>query len=185
MTLPATTTIRPERAADLAGIREVVLAAFAHHPEVAELVELIRASPEYVPELALVAEVSSDVVGFVMLSHAGLVGDAGERHRILTLSPLAVAPEWQGRGIGSALVRAGLVAAAARPDEPLVVLEGSPRYYPRFGFADCRELGIAIELPDWAPPEAGMAYRLPGYSPRLRGRVVYPPAFAVVGAGHS
>jgi len=65
------------------------------------------------------------------------------------------------------------------------VLEGSPKYYPRFGFRDCRELGIVIELPDWAPPEAGMAHPLPGYSPALRGRVVYPPAFAATGSGRS
>ena len=90
----------------------------------------------------------------------------------------------QGRGIGSALVRAG-VAAAERLGEPLVVLEGSPRYYPRFGFHDCREFGISITLPDWAPPEAGMAYPLPGYHPGLRGRVEYPPAFAATGSGRS
>lgn len=174
--------IEPERAADAGAIRSVVRAAFSDHLEVSDLVELIRASPEYRPELALVARVSGEVAGFVMLSHAGLVDDAGERHRILTLSPLAVAPELQGRGIGSALVRAGL-EAAERAGEPLVVLEGSPRYYPRFGFRDCREFGITIELPDWAPPEAGMAYPLPGYHPAPRGRVVYPPAFAATGSG--
>ncbi len=176
--------IEPERPEDAGAIREAVRAAFAHHQEVADLVELIRASPEYVPALALVARVSGAVTGFVMLSHASLVGDSGERHRILTLSPLAVAPAFQGRGIGSALVRAGL-AAAERAGEPLVVLEGSPRYYPRFGFTDCRDFGIVIELPEWAPPEAGMAYRLPNYDPALRGRVVYPPAFAATGSGRS
>jgi putative acetyltransferase len=184
MSLPATTTIQPETVGDAGVVRAVLLAAFVDQPVVVDLVELIRASPEYVPELALVARVSEDVVGFVMLSHASLVSDAGERHRILTLSPLAVAPAWQGRGIGSALVRAGL-DAAERLGEPLVVLEGSPRYYPRFGFRDSREFGIVIQLPAWAPPEAGMVYRLPGYHPRLRGRVVYPPAFAVLETGHS
>ena len=171
--------IEPERPADHAAIRAVLLAAFTDEPAVADLVELIRASPEYVPELALVARVSGEVAGFAMFSHAELAGDGGERHRVLTLSPLAVAPALQGRGIGSALVPAGL-RAAERLVEPLVVLEGSPRYYPRFGFRDCREFGISIPLPDWAPPEAGMAYPLPAYDPRMRGRVVYPPAFEVI-----
>lgn len=178
----ATTVIEPERTADHAAIRAVVGAAFADEPGVADLVGLIRASPEYVPELALVARVAGEVAGFVMLSHAELVEESGgssQRHRVLTLSPLAVAPALQGRGIGSALVRAGL-AAAERLGEPLVVLEGSPRYYPRFGFRDCREFGISMPLPDWAPPEAGMVYPLPAYDPRMRGRVVYPPAFAIV-----
>jgi putative acetyltransferase len=171
--------IEREQPADSAAVRTVVRAAFAHQDGVAELVELIRASPRYVPELALVARIHRQLAGFVMLSQAEVVDDAGDRHEVLTLSPLAVAPNLQGRGIGSALVRAGLRAAAGRP-EPLVVLEGSPRYYPRFGFRDCRELGISIALPDWAPAEAGMVFRLPCYDARVRGRLVYPPAFAAI-----
>jgi putative acetyltransferase len=177
--------LEPERPADHAAIRAVVRDAFVDHPAVAELVDLIRASPEYVSELALVARVDGAVAGFVMLSHAELVSDSGEQHRVLTLSPLAVAPAVQGRGIGSALVRAGLAEAGQRRGEPLVVLEGSPRYYPRFGFRDCRELAIVMTLPDWAPPEAGMAFPLPDYDARVRGRLVYPPAFAATGTGRS
>ena len=172
--------VEPERPADQAAVRAVVGAAFVDEPAVPDLVDLIRASPEYVPELALVARVDGAVAGFVMLSHAELVSESGSRRRVLTLSPLAVAPAVQGRGIGSALVRAGL-AEAERLGEPLVTLEGSPRYYPRFGFRDSRELGISMALPDGVPPEAGMAIALPAYDARLRGRLVYPPAFAASG----
>lgn len=174
--------IEPERADDHEAIRKVVLAAFATHVEVADLVDLIRASPEFVRELSLVARLDGEVVGHVMLSHAMLEDDDGARRPVLTLSPLAVAPAHQGKGIGSALVPAGLAAAEAL-GENLVMLEGSPRYYPRFGFRDCRDLGIHIDLPDWAPPEAGMAYPLTAYDESLRGRLVYPPAFAATGSG--
>ena len=91
----------------------MVRAAFDHHREVADLVDLIRASPQFVPELSLVARHDGQVVGHVMLSHADLVDELGDRHRILTLSPLSVAPALQRRGIGSALVPAGLAAADA------------------------------------------------------------------------
>ena len=112
-----------------------------------------------------------------MLSYVQLA-DGETRHRVLSLSPLAVAPAVQHQGVGSALVPAALAAAEAR-GEPLVVLEGSPVYYGRFGFVDCRPFGITIDLPEWAPREAGQVYRLSGYDPAVRGHVVYPPAFAL------
>ncbi len=185
--------IEPESGADLPAIRRVVGAAFAHDPKVADLVEAIRDSPQYEPELSLVARAggAGDVVGFVMISHATLVDDGadgttgapaerGRRdHDVLTLSPLAVTPEWQRRGIGSALVRASLSAAGAT-GAPLVTLEGSPTYYGRLGFRPAVEAGITMRLPDWAPPEAAQVYRLAGYRPQVRGRLVYPPAFDAV-----
>jgi putative acetyltransferase len=170
--------IRPESREDQSAIRRVVREAFDRQ-SVADLVDLIRESPEFVPELSLIASHAGEVVGHVMLSHAELVDEFADRHRILTLSPLAVAPALQGRGIGSALVPAGLSAAEALR-EPLVVLQGSPGYYPRFGFRDCRTIGIAIDLPDWSSPDAGMAYPLSTYDPSMRGRFIEPPAFAVI-----
>jgi putative acetyltransferase len=156
----------------------VVAAAFADHPEVADLVELIRASPQYEPDLALVARRSGELVGHVMISHAELV-DGGTSRDVLTLSPLAVRPDVQRRGIGSALVVEALRRADAT-GASLVTLEGSPAYYSRFGFRDARTLGVTIDLPDWAPRDAGQVYLRSAYDPAVRGRLVYPPAFAAV-----
>ena len=128
---------------------------------------------------ALVARVGHQVVGFVMLSGTDLVDEAGTRREVLTLTPLAVLPEYERRGIGSALVRA-VVQEADRRGEPLVVLEGSPRYYGRLGFKSAAAHGISIELPDWAPLEAAQVYPLSNYDPRVRGRVDYPPEIAAI-----
>lgn len=171
--------IESERWADRDAIKTVVRAAFDHQQSVADLVDLIRESLEFVPELSLVARHEGEVVGHVMFSHAQLVDERSITHRVLTLSPLAVAPPWQGRGIGSALVSAGLAAADVF-GEQLVTVEGSPGYYSRFGFRDCRTLGVQINLPSWAPLDAGMVYILPAYDQAVRGRLVYPPAFAAV-----
>jgi putative acetyltransferase len=97
-------------------------------------------------------------------------------HRIAMLSPLAVDPARQRDGIGSTLVR-DVCARADAAGEPLVILEGSPVYYSRFGFVDARTHGITIHLPDWAPPEAGQVLPLSNHDASLRGRVVYPPPF--------
>jgi putative acetyltransferase len=170
-------TIRPERADDLDAIAHVVAAAFGSAAE-ARLVEAIRASDRYLPDLALVATVDGTVAGHVMVSLCDLV-DGDDRREVHQLSPLAVAPEHHGRGIGSALVREVCTRAEAL-GAPFVLLEGDPRFYGRLGFEASARHGIVLPLPSWAPPEAGQILRLRDYDPAVRGRVVYPPAFDTV-----
>jgi putative acetyltransferase len=171
--------IQPERPDDVVAIRDLVRRAFHHHPSVADLVDLVRASPQYVAELSLIARTGHRVTGFVMLSHADVVEPSGARHDVLTLSPLAVAPDHERRGIGSALVRAGLAAADAT-GAGLVTLEGSPSFYGRLGFRFAPDYGIDIDLPKWAPPEAAQVYALTAYDRTVRGKLEYPPAFAAI-----
>ncbi|HEY2778066.1 MAG TPA: N-acetyltransferase [Gaiellaceae bacterium] len=171
--------IRPEREADHPAIADVVRGAFVRHPdEVALLVERIRASEHFIPELALVAEDSSGVVAHVMLSWVGIEG--GSRPRILNLSPMSVRPDRQRVGVGTRLIRDAL-GRAEDAGEPAVMVEGIPGYYPRFGFEQATELGF---IPPNAeiPPAAFMVKRLPGFSPDLAGRIVYPAAFAALGS---
>ena len=173
-------TVRPERPGDEDAIAELVEAAFGS-PAQARLVRAIRSSEEYIPELALVAELGRRVVGHVMISEASLQ-DGDERHRVVTLSPLAVAPDVHGKGVGAALVREVLARADQR-GEPLVVLEGNPTFYGRFGFEHSVPHGIRIDLPRWAPAAAAQVLCLSHYDPAIRGRVVYPPAFSDVTDG--
>lgn len=170
-------TIRAERSADHVQIAEVVAAAFGS-PAEAGLVETIRASERYRPELSLVAEVDGRIVGHVMISTTDLY-DGDARRTIVMLSPLAVAPARQRHGIGSALVRA-VIALADEQGEPLVVLEGSPDYYGRLGFEPAAGHGIELPIPPWAPPEAAQVMRLTSDDPCIVGRVVYPPGFDAV-----
>ena len=175
--MKAEVSIRPERPDDFAAIRALVTAAFESEAE-ADLVDAIRRSRQYIAEMALVAELGDELVGHVMISGSTLRSDARDRP-IVTLAPLAVAPSHQGSGIGSALVRAATAVAAER-GEPLVVLEGNPVYYRRFGFEPSYDHGIEMTPPDWAPREAGQVLRLEAYDASLTGLVVYPPAFDVV-----
>ena len=174
---PEPLVIRPESPADHDAISQVVAAAFGSQTE-ADLVDRIRASPEYVPEMALVAERAGEIVGHVMISHAVIHNDDGDR-RIAMLSPLAVDPDHQRSGVGRALVEHSLRLADSR-GEPVVILEGSPAYYGPLGFERSMSYGIEIHLPSWAPPEAAQVRLLTSFDPddpTLRGTVVYPAAF--------
>src|SRR3990172_11118971 len=138
-----------ERPDGAAAIRAVPLAAFPS-PAEADLVELIRASDGFVPDLSLVAEdPDGGIVGHILLSHVGI---AGSPDPVLALAPMAVVPERQRQGIGSALTRAALDAAGAR-DEPLVTGLGGPPLYPRFGFPPAPRYGIFPPAPP-SPPAA-------------------------------
>jgi putative acetyltransferase len=171
--------IGPEAPEDCDAIAIVIRRAFQRQPAVADMVAAIRRSSRYRPALAFVAHCASELVGFVMLSGTDLVDRNGVRREVLTLTPLAVRPDHQRRGIGSALVSAALHAAERR-GEPLVVLEGSPGYYGRLGFRFAGDHGITIDLPDWAPGEAAQVFFLQAYDPAVRGHVQYPPAIADV-----
>jgi len=166
--------IRAEREADHPAIAEVVRAAFAGHPdEVASFVDRIRASERFIPELALVAEDVSGVIAHVMLSWVGVEG--GSRTSILNLTPMSVRPDRRRIGVGSRLIRAALSRAEAA-GEPAVMVEGIAAYYPRFGFERASAFGFIAPHPK-IPDDAFMVKRLPGYSPDLAGRIVYPAAF--------
>lgn len=171
---PGGVLYRAERSDDHRAISDVVAAAFGS-PAEADLVADIRASEHFIPELSMVAQRDEQIVGYVMVSYATLLGHEGE-HRIAMLSPLAVDPAFRRQGIGSALVRRVTAAADAR-GEPLVILEGSPRFYGRLGFEHSLRHGIEVTLPSWAPPQAAQVLRLSSYAPSHRGRVKYPAAF--------
>ena len=180
--MPERELIRASAPADEPAIAAIVAAAFGdgHGPVVARLVDALRASPAWDPALSFVAESTpadggpGQLTGYVLLTRNLL--DAPRRLvDVLVLSPLAVRPGHQGRGVGSRLVRHALAAAGARP-EPLVFLEGSPDFYPRFGFAPGRDRGF--RRPSLRIPEPAFMVRpLPGYEPWMTGTLVYADPF--------
>ncbi|MDQ3978649.1 MAG: N-acetyltransferase [Actinomycetota bacterium] len=170
---PPEATVRPEEPADFEEVRRTVQLAFGRVNE-ADLVERLRDSDYYVPELALVAERDGEIVGHVMLTYVELRGSESSL-AVLSLAPLSVRPDAQQEGVGAALVERALARAEARR-EPLVVVLGHPRYYTRFGFEPARPHGIEPPPPG-VPDEVWLVRLLPGYDGRQRGQVVYPPAF--------
>jgi putative acetyltransferase len=112
-----------------------------------------------------------------MLSWVGIEG--GSRPRILNLTPMAVRPDRQRMGVGTRLIRDAL-RRAEDAGEPAVMVEGIPGYYPRFGFEQATALGFIAPDPK-IPDEAFMVKRLPGFTPDIAGRIVYPAAFDALG----
>jgi putative acetyltransferase len=161
--------VRPETTADYDAIRRVNDEAFGSAVE-AKLVDAIRESDRFVPELSLVAVSEGQTRGHVISSYVDV--EPGAR-RVLQVGPLAVLPSHQRRGIGSALMEETIRIADAG-GEPLLLIEGNPKYYERFGFTRADAVGIEPP-PEAHGPQYFMIRPLAGYDPAFRGRAIYPP----------
>jgi putative acetyltransferase len=104
--------IRSRTPSDDHAIAELNRLAFKRGNE-AKLVESIRQTDRYIPELELVAELDCGVVGHILFSYIDLVGQ--ENLLVIGLAPVAVRPEFQRQGFGSALLRVGLETALGSP----------------------------------------------------------------------
>lgn len=164
--------IRAERPADHECIEAVVAAAFETDLE-ARLVEELRASAS--PLISLVAEDDAGILGHILFSPVTLSGHPALH--LMGLAPMAVLPEAQHTGIGSALVHAGLSECRQLGCGAVVVL-GHPDYYPRFGFHPAARCGISCEYD--VPEEAFMLLELkPGCLSGVTGKISYHPAFSM------
>jgi putative acetyltransferase len=164
--------IRDEREGDQEAIRRVHLEAFGGDLE-ARLVELLRDRGNAIASLVAVRD--GDVVGHVMFSLMTIERADGVRG--VGLAPVGVLPPHQRHGIGSSLVREG-VLRCTRSGFDLVFLLGDPRYYSRFGFMHAKAYGFGNE---YGVDEEFMVLELQqGALTRAGGLVRYPPEFAEV-----
>lgn len=170
-------SLRAEQPTDVDAVAEVLREAFVDEPQLPQLVQALRPysrQPGQGAPRSFVAVFGGTVVGFVMLSRCHI--DAWqELVPALVLGPLAVRPEAEGRGLGSALVDMA-VRAADQELTPAVFLEGSPAFYRRRGFEAAEPLGF--RRPSLrTPAPAFQVHRLSAYQPWMTGTIVYPQPF--------
>ena len=148
--------IRDEGPNDYPAVHRVNASAFETSAE-ARLVEVLR--KEAFPVISLVAEEDGVVVGHIMFSPVTL--SCHTDLKVMGLGPMAVLPEHQRKGIGSALVKAGLEKCKALGFGAAIVL-GHTQFYPRFGFSPAVQSGIRCEYK--VPEDVFMVMELqPGY----------------------
>ena len=130
--------IRPEIPPDVAFIAEIVRDAFRDDPRSSHtehfIVDALRKAKGL--SVSLVAAINGQVVGHIAFSPVEICDGSQGWYG---LGPIAVKLEFQGQGIGQALVRKGLAALRELGAQGCVVL-GEPEYYERFGFQHCQDL---------------------------------------------
>ena len=170
--------IRQEKPSEYATVSEIIKEAFQIEPPGDQtehlLVEKLRRSEAFIPQLSLVAEIDEKLVGYILLTKIHIV-DKEEKFESLAMAPVAVRPEFQRQGIGAKLIYKAH-EVARRLGYSSVVLIGYKAYYPRFGYHMASKYGI--ELPFEAPPENCMVLELrKGALEGVSGMVEYPEAF--------
>ena len=168
--------IRKEEKKDCEIIYSVVKKAFvnAEHTDGNEhdLVNALRNSEAYIPELSLVAQADGMIVGHIMFTKARI-----EDITVLALAPLSVLPEYQGQGVGTALIKEGHRIAKKLGYNYSIVL-GSQKYYSRTGYLPANLFGI--KAPFDVPRENFMALKLNDNALVIHGTIRYAKEFGIV-----
>lgn len=140
--------IRRETEADYCAVEELHRNAFwnVQVPGCSEhyLAHILRKHPDFIPELDLVYELDGEIVGNVMYTKSELLEESGNSTGILTFGPIGVAPEYQRRGIGKALLEASFDIAAGL-GYPAIAIFGDPDNYVARGFRSCKRYNVCLE----------------------------------------
>jgi putative acetyltransferase len=137
--------IREEQSQDIKAIREVNIRAFGQNQE-ADIVDKLRQNCNEL--MSLVAIILNQIVGHILFSPVKIESE-DRTIRGMALAPMAVLPKYQRQGIGSELIRTGIVRLKSKGC-PFIIVLGHAEYYPRFGFKPASCCGIRSE---WDVPD--------------------------------
>ncbi len=137
--------IRREKEEDYFTVENVIREAFwnVYKPGCDEhlMVQQLRQSKDFIPELDLIAECDGSIVGNIICSRCLVVNDENtteNRQEVIAIGPIGVLPEYQKRGIGGLLIEAAKEKAIQMKVSG-IILYGDPQYYHRFGFVNAEK----------------------------------------------
>lgn len=170
--------LRQETFADHHHVFSIIEEAFKTEPfsDFTEqfLVERLRKSAAFIPELSIVAVNNDEVVGHILITNIKINSDS-KSFDSLALAPVSVLPIYQNKGIGGLLILQAHKRAVELGYTSIVLL-GHEKYYPRFGYE--RASKFAITLPFDVPDENCMAIELVKAGLKgVTGMVEYPKEF--------
>lgn len=144
--------IRPESARDYKEIVSMVLRSFregtnySDGSDIIALIEEIRVSKYYIPELSFVAELNGKIVGHFLFSKFPLSpnpegGRHGDDSDIVMLAPVSVHADYFRQQIGITMLKLGIQKVKEMGYKGITV-EGNYNFYNRVGFKTSSEYGI-------------------------------------------
>ncbi len=142
------TLIRPETENDYVENEYVTREAFwnLYVPGCNEhcLVHVLRKHADYLPEFSFVAEYENRIIGNIFYARSHVINEHDEKLNTLTFGPVSVLPEYQRKGVGSALIQ-HTIAIANQKEYPAIIIYGSPNNYCKHGFKSSKDYQISTE----------------------------------------
>lgn len=106
------------------------------------LVHIMRDHPDFIPELDFVALLDNMIVGNIMYTRSRLVDEKENGVEIITFGPVSALPDFQRKGIGTALISHSR-QVALEMGYKAIVIHGHPQNYCKHGFKGSKSYRIS------------------------------------------
>ncbi len=135
--------IRQEQSSDYDVVYQLVKESFLteNHTEEPDHLNALRIKSEFIPELSLVAETEDGTIVGQIVLYQTTINYYNSQDVQLVVSPLSVSPKCFRRGVGSVLLRKGLIIAREMGYK-IVFLWGNPNFYSKCGFVPSYKFNI-------------------------------------------
>ena len=176
--------IRLEKAGEHREVETLVREAFwnVYRPGCLEhyVLHCLRGDADFVPELDFVMELDGRLIGQDIIVRTAIHADNGRDIPIMTMGPICIAPDLQGKGYGKILLDYALEKAAALGCGA-VCFEGNIGFYGKSGFTFARNFGLRYHgLPAGADDSFFLCKELiPGYLDGVTGEYATPKGYLV------
>ena len=140
----------------------------------------LRKDKNFVPELDFVMEQNGRLIGQVVFVTANILADDGRDVPVMTMGPISIMPDMQGRGYGKALLDYSL-ERALELGCGAVCMEGDVNFYSKSGFVYAREKGLRYHgLPEGMDDSFFLCKELiSGYLNGITGEYATPTGYLV------
>ena len=139
--------IRLEKPEDYRAVEELTRDAFwnVYKPGADEhyFVHQMRSHPDFIPELAFVADLDGRIIGNIMYTKAWLEDEEGKRKEIVSFGPVCVAREYQRQKVGKALIEHSFEVACGMGYDVNINF-GNPGNYVGRGFVSCKKKNVCF-----------------------------------------
>jgi len=139
-------TLRKEMESDYRSVEQVTREAFwnLYVPGCCEhyLAHVMRDHRDFIRDLDYVALVDNQIVGNIMYTQSKIVDEKEETIQTITFGPVSVLPEYQRKGVGSALIQ-HTIQKAKEKDSKAIIIYGSPKNYCKHGFKSSKDYNVS------------------------------------------